>query len=453
MEKKQIKKKKVSTKKNVKKKKLAFTLIELLAVIVILGVLMLVAIPSVTAYINNSRKDAYTTTAKQIIKGATNLVNSGDIDVYDPGATYYIPNTCIPLETGGDSPYGGEFSPAYVLVTYDNDSFSYYWMSRDENGIGVKTPTISTKLNSKLIESGIKEEDITPNIGVDGRETIIEFNEDCSAQKAPVLATKTINGETGEENTYKLCRRATELHTSICKDTNTAYYCNKYEGYNNPITFGFLGNKGTLSIGDAFDCDVNGDGVYNSENERFYFISYYYDTYSKSYDNKYAALIYYGNVYNGSLSNSRVAYHSVPESWHGPTVAYTHLPSTSQWPNVSLKTNKRQILNMNGEASISGHSLPEFEYTNKAARLLTYREYYYKCYNERGKCKFLLENTSYVSGAYASSYWFETPYYNDVRSAFKYDATNISLLGYVVDMTYTAGVRPVIDVPIINIEI
>ena len=135
-------------------------------------------------------------------------------------------------------------------------------------------------------------------------------------------------------------------------------------------------------------------------------------------------------------------------------MAYTHLPSTSQWPNVSLKTNKRQILNMDGEASVSGHSLPEFEYTNKAARLLTYKEYYYKCYNERGKCKFLLENTSYVnSSIYSSGHWFETPHYNDPNSAFKYDSTNITTLGYVVDMPYASSTRPVIDVPIINIEI
>ena len=52
-------------KKNKKKK--AFTLIELLAVIIILGVLMLVAVPSVTGYISNSRKEAYINTAKEYV--------------------------------------------------------------------------------------------------------------------------------------------------------------------------------------------------------------------------------------------------------------------------------------------------------------------------------------------------------------------------------------------------
>ena len=44
--------------------KKGFTLIELLAVIIILGILMIIAIPSVTKYISDSRKSAYVDTAK-----------------------------------------------------------------------------------------------------------------------------------------------------------------------------------------------------------------------------------------------------------------------------------------------------------------------------------------------------------------------------------------------------
>ena len=65
--------------------KKGFTLIELLAVIIILGILMIIAIPSVTTYINDSRKSAYVDTAKEIISGARNLVNSGELEMYDTG--------------------------------------------------------------------------------------------------------------------------------------------------------------------------------------------------------------------------------------------------------------------------------------------------------------------------------------------------------------------------------
>ncbi len=178
-------------------KKYGFTLIELLAVIIILGILMLVAIPSVTNYINNSRKDSYIDTAKQYIKGATNLVNSGNLDVFDPSVTYYIPSTCIPLETGGESPYGGKFNPAYIIVTYDNNSYNYYWMSRDNNDIGIKKPVASIKLDTKQIETGIKIDDLLPKIGIDDRETIVVFNNDCSSAEAPTQADDIIAGEEG----------------------------------------------------------------------------------------------------------------------------------------------------------------------------------------------------------------------------------------------------------------
>ena len=49
-------------------KKNGFTLIELLAIIIILGVLMIIAVPAVTKYINDSRKSTYVNTAKNLAK-------------------------------------------------------------------------------------------------------------------------------------------------------------------------------------------------------------------------------------------------------------------------------------------------------------------------------------------------------------------------------------------------
>ncbi len=127
------------------KKKNGFTLIELLAVIIILGVLMLVAIPSVTSYINNSRKSAYADTAANYIKGATNLVNEGQkVQLYSEGVLYLIPvghntaKSCVALESGGQSPYNNEYDLAYVGVTYNNTkgSYNYYFTSVDGSGQG-----------------------------------------------------------------------------------------------------------------------------------------------------------------------------------------------------------------------------------------------------------------------------------------------------------------------------
>lgn len=88
------------------------------------------------------------------------------------------------------------------------------------------------------------------------------------------------------------------------------------------ITYGNLG-----TTGDAFDCDVNGDGVYDSTKERFYYVSDYYDTNTKTFDSNYATLIYYNNVSLGQPANTKYAYDSSNENWHGPRTAIAQLPT------------------------------------------------------------------------------------------------------------------------------
>ena len=162
-------------------KKKAFTLIELLAVIIILGILMIIAIPSVTSYINNSRKSAYVDTAKQIVSGARNKVNEGKLDMFSTDTTYYIPASYIETENASKSPYG-EFTEAYVGVIYDGKGYKYYWISRDETGQGVKELTLIDNLDEDKIESDIASGEINTtirNTGIGNGKTIkvLEKNE------------------------------------------------------------------------------------------------------------------------------------------------------------------------------------------------------------------------------------------------------------------------------------
>ena len=163
-----------------------FTLIELLAVIIILGVLMLIAIPSVTSYINNSRKAAYVDTAKRIVDGAVILVNSGGLDVYDTNTTYYIPGQCINTETGGEtSPYG-EWKDRYVVVTYTGDGYDYYWASADVTKMGINL-TYRDNLKINDVKAGIGSVETTSNAA---QATLPLFNasaRSCSTTICPRL--------------------------------------------------------------------------------------------------------------------------------------------------------------------------------------------------------------------------------------------------------------------------
>ena len=122
-----------------KKNNLGFTLIELLAVITIMGILMIVAIPAVSRTIENSRKDTFVNTVQNYVNGAKNMwaadnlyCASAEKDASNnpisyvssavPAGTYYInvdsSSTSVPqlLESGGKSPWGQRHMKGYIKV-------------------------------------------------------------------------------------------------------------------------------------------------------------------------------------------------------------------------------------------------------------------------------------------------------------------------------------------------
>ncbi len=190
-----------TTKKKTTKKKRSkgFTLIELLAVIIILGVLMIIAIPSVTTYISNSRDSAYASTVQEAIGGARTLVNSGKLETYDRDTTYYIPMSCIPTESGLQTPYGN-FDEAYILVTYNGDGYDYYFTGKDTSNVGINKITKYEDINADIITKDVKLEDIKLNVGIDGRGSIVIFNDNCNSKEtfASELSYNTKTKEVGE---------------------------------------------------------------------------------------------------------------------------------------------------------------------------------------------------------------------------------------------------------------
>ena len=113
------------------KNKKGFTLIELLAVITIMGILMMVAIPNVSRTIENARRDTFADIAHEYLNAVRNAVLADQIECnlttgYTvasgvPDGWYYFKvdttqdNTKDLMESGGKSPFGNTELKGVIL--------------------------------------------------------------------------------------------------------------------------------------------------------------------------------------------------------------------------------------------------------------------------------------------------------------------------------------------------
>jgi len=409
---------------NKMKKQKGFTLIELLAIIVILAIIAVITVPIILNVIDNAKRG----TAKDSAYGYKDAISkyyvsgmledesiklSGDYNVVDGKLGEY------------DIPFSGT-KPTSGYLTFENNALTSGCLTIDEYKV-----TFSN-----------------------GEVTDVEV------------------GECGPKVAYK-CKRAdvSTLHTEECTQTSAYCYAAGYTTDNKGTTITY-GNtevtQGTLTSGDAFDCDINGDGEY-TETERFYYVSDLYNTTTKQFDNNYAVLIYYNNFANGNpdnTSSSLVAYYSdsIKINYNGPVTAKTKLPTTTLWKNVSLSNTSRVILNEKGEGTSNNASntLPTgFSYEGYAGRLLTTKELetacnitvgsYYGLGGPNGEidnCNYLMENTEFstpdeIEGIYKNGYWLENPNANNSQVwNVNPNGRNVS----VSDPNANRSVRPAIEV-------
>lgn len=152
------------------KNKKGFTLIELLAVIVILGVLMAIAIPSMTGYISNSKKDTLLNSAQQLLSGAKDMLTSENA-YPGPNTAVIIPVSKIDLEKGGVSPYdnnpfdesqGKSYIIVYNKAKSDSEvsstSYEYYIALTDQSNNCLETisETLLTTAKTKAKRTTVK---------------------------------------------------------------------------------------------------------------------------------------------------------------------------------------------------------------------------------------------------------------------------------------------------------
>ena len=161
--------------------KKGFTLIEILAVVIIIGIISLIAIPSVTKYIEESRKSAYVKTIKDTLASLASSVGKSQIKEINKDTTYYIPNECIKNENGiARSPYD-EFDKAYFVVGFDKNNYSFYWIGRDKSGKGIDKLKEISEITEEDIKSDISKDSINTNYKI-GSTTNIQIldSSDCT---------------------------------------------------------------------------------------------------------------------------------------------------------------------------------------------------------------------------------------------------------------------------------
>lgn len=260
----------------------AFTLIELLAVIIILAVLLIIAIPSVSNYINDSRKNVYITTAKEHISGAMHLVNTGKLEMYDTSATYYIPGHCVKMETDTQSPYGN-WKERYVGVIFTGKGWKYYWTSTDASQVGVLL-TPYENLDIDKIETGI--EDVFPNASIEGREKILVLGDNCLPggwiEKTNESTTSSGNGTIKiDNNTWEKESLRIKIEQGYCWNVGYDKICNINFSFTNTGSVVItnweasftLPNGASLysnSIGDFATLSFNGNKVYITSTDKYW---------------------------------------------------------------------------------------------------------------------------------------------------------------------------------------
>ena len=183
-----------------------FTLIELLAVITIMGILMLVAIPAVSRTIENSRRDTFMDTALSYVNAVKTSVAADEVKCDDPneaGKTklisaldtgyYYIMfntaagNTATDLmEQGGKSSWGNADVVGVVVVQKtvkdDRNAYKYAVGMVDAVGRGIGSYTDNTGAIEGLVsDTELDRSDVTTTTG-GGRKDFYTANKAAAAK-------------------------------------------------------------------------------------------------------------------------------------------------------------------------------------------------------------------------------------------------------------------------------
>ena len=165
--------------------KKGFTLIELLAVIVIMGILMMVAIPSVNLIIIDARKDIYVNSARTFINEAEKEVLNSTFEIDDLDTTYYIHIANLvddPTNLGksGFATWGDSYVVATMALVNNKVTTNYYFNSVDLAGWKISLIGRDNLAKRHVYQDSIKKIEFLP---VGNRKKIVVYDKNGNIDK------------------------------------------------------------------------------------------------------------------------------------------------------------------------------------------------------------------------------------------------------------------------------
>ena len=244
--------------------KKGFTLVELLAVIVIMGILMMVAIPSISRVIENSRKDTFVDIAKSYANAAKTLWTADTLtcegtvaSAVDDGDYYILINTTesartmlpVLVDQGGKSSWGNRDVNGYVRVHVETVVDGKGEPKRTTTFyVGLSDGTHSLTDEGSMTSDNLKRDNVKMSLSSDDKKKV-----ELTLENGNLNCSKTNLG------TYE-CTEVTPVKsiTGLCVD-DSSYAGNNGTVEVNPVSFA---DDDWRTI-DAVAKSGNYEGIYN----------------------------------------------------------------------------------------------------------------------------------------------------------------------------------------------
>ena len=172
--------------------KKGFTLIEMIAVVIILGIVLLIAVPAVTSYIKGSNDSVYVNSMSSYLQQVKMDYSEKQYGPYiNKGEIMVVPLKNIKLDKGNtdSSPYGKiVYSQSYVLIERSTNGVKYYVTVLDKTSKGF-VDVREDEMNNNTVKKDLKSIDVQ---SIDASYRCDDVVEDGVTKRLPTLLPSAV---------------------------------------------------------------------------------------------------------------------------------------------------------------------------------------------------------------------------------------------------------------------